>query len=468
MMNFFKRLSSKLSAEDREIIRNEFFLNNLQRWKIYMWLAIPISLAHIIIFTVNLADAEPNEYSWRTGIIIMHAILILIAAFFGIYAYQVIKKRRTANRFDQLMGPLFYLILMFSGAMIAKIDQQVTVAITPFLVVCIISAFLLLVRPIFIIGISIASYLFFFLLIQSTHPDPDQLLSDQVNGLSAIGLAIGLATILWNSGLIRYRQTRMIKRQNVELEERSEKLRENARELEKLNATKDRFFSIIAHDLFGPLAGISSYLEVMEDESDSVQSDPKAMKAAMARFRDSVDNTMRLIDNLLTWTRTQRNEIVFIPVNVDLKVIIGHAILTLRPIAEKKNISIELKGAAQPVKITGDANMLETVFRNLLSNAIKFSNHDSHIIIRVNETPQLAIVTFIDQGVGISSANLEKLFKLGEKITSRGTDREPGTGLGLILCHEFITHHNGRILVESEPSRGSTFTVELPVSVLEV
>jgi two-component system, sensor histidine kinase and response regulator len=453
----------KPGQEDLDIIRNEFFLANLQRLKIYSWIATPLSLVHIILFSANLDPAAPVEFVWRKQIILLHVVLMLLALFAGFYAHFKLKMRKRATRFDLLIGPVFFLILLSTGAFLANADQLVTTAITPYLVVCIIAALFLQIQPVIVAGISLLSFGLFALLMHQSQPNSEILLSNLVNGLTASFLAIGLSAILWVAGITRYRQNRVILRQKIALEESYQKLKENAKELESLNATKDRFFSIIAHDLFGPIAGISSYLDILDEEYHAGHSDHSGLQANLGRFRNSVNNTLRLIENLLTWARSQRHEIEFHPEVTDLCSLIRLTMQSIQSQADSKNIHIKFKDTNEPVLVNGDPNMLETVFRNLLSNAIKFTYPGGEITITVERMAKKAGIKFIDHGVGISAENIKKLFLVDQKITSRGTASEPGTGLGLILCKEFIDHHQGIIEVTSEQGKGSTFSILIPL-----
>jgi signal transduction histidine kinase len=200
----------------------------------------------------------------------------------------------------------------------------------------------------------------------------------------------------------------------------------------------------------------------MEEEAQTNAWDSKQLLVSIHRFRDSVDNTLRLIENLLNWARTQRNEITFNPKSVDISLLLNVAADSLKLQCEKKGIAINIPKTPQTMFVDGDTNMLETVFRNLLSNSVKFSHPGNNIRVITSQSPELTEVKIIDNGVGMSPETVNKLFQIGEKITSRGTDYESGTGLGLVLVDEFIKHHQGRILVESVEGKGSTFTVQLP------
>ena len=454
----------KLSKEDSDIVRNEFFRSNIQRGKLFLLLATPISLAHIIVFYFKVADGViDTEYLWAKGIIMMHSFVIVLAITVGIYSILAGRQRKKATRFDLLTGPVFSLLVMVIGVLTAGIDQRVTEAYTPFVVGCIVTPLVFLIRPVAQIVICLIVYPFFIFVMSNSMADADALLSVKANALSFIGLTIFLNILLWKSGINQKRQDRLINRQKIALEESNLKLSENASELEGLNATKDRFFSIIAHDLYGPVSAISSYIQLVDQEVKSGNFDREAVGIRLGRMIDSVDNTLKLIKNLLAWAKSQRTEIVFNPKPLNPVPLVQQSIEYLKPQSEKKRIAVEVYAGDEPIEIHGDANMLETIFRNLISNAIKFSFPGSKIRISIRKNNEFVVFGVADQGVGINPDILSRLFQLDGGISSYGTDHEAGTGLGLILCQEFINHHKGSIKVESEVGKGSTFWVEVPI-----
>ncbi len=450
MIKWLEFFHLRTNAVDTAIIRNEFFRTNLQRLRFYPLLAVPVSLAHIIIFLINLDPGNPSEYTWRFRIIIAHCLLLLLAAAAGIYGLLRLRKNQPATRPDLLAAPLFYFFLMLIGAWIARIDQQVTTSITPFLVVCLLPGLLVLVKPVHVAALSLGAYLFFFIQMGLAQPDPDALLSNRVNGLTAVALSIGLASIMWTGAMIRSRQRRQIEEQKLALEQ--------------ANATKDRFFSIIAHDLVSPIAGISTYLELIKDNPDQNPAETNHQALILKSLRNSVKSTLRLIENLLTWARTQRNEIEYTPVPTDVALLIRQSVEAVRQQATLKKISLALDVPEIEVPATVDPNMLQSVFRNLLTNAIKFSWEGSSVRIGLFQADGYIHVSFKDEGVGIPKERIGTLFDLANKSSTRGTGQEAGTGLGLVLCHEFVGRHKGEIRIQSEPGKGSTFTVILPVT----
>jgi len=231
-------------------------------------------------------------------------------------------------------------------------------------------------------------------------------------------------------------------------------------ELQKINAEKDKFFSIIAHDLRSPFNGFLGLTEIMDEGLSDMT--PEEIKKMVSTLRSSAANLFRLLGNLLEWSRMQRGLSIFepsffllnskIPVCLDLEA------------AGRKNIHISYT-IAEDLIVFADENMLECVIRNLVSNAIKFTPKGGNILIsaRVVVNDQVE-VSVSDSGIGIPCETLENIFNLNGNARRKGTEGECSTGLGLILCKDFIEKHGGKLSVESEVQKGSTFRFTLPAN----
>lgn len=237
------------------------------------------------------------------------------------------------------------------------------------------------------------------------------------------------------------------------------KLLENEKNLIKLNTTKDRFFSIIAHDLKNPFNSLMGLLDILIDEYDDITDDTK--KEYLSVLNRSSNDLFGLLTNLLEWSRTQTSSIEFNPVMTDLSDLVTNEIKLLEAQAIKKVINIEFN-LSNKLMIMVDKNMMSTVVRNILSNSIKFTSIGGNIAISLQEIDNHIRISIKDDGVGISEENQQKLFKISEKISSIGTANETGTGLGLILCKEFIDKHNGCLFVVSKKGKGSIFNIDIP------
>jgi PAS domain S-box-containing protein len=244
------------------------------------------------------------------------------------------------------------------------------------------------------------------------------------------------------------------KRKQVELE-----LIENEKRLRQLNIDKDRFISILGHDLRSPfhnLLGLSGLLSknIHKYDIDKIEN-------LATNINKSAQSSFNLLDNLLNWARAQQGNIPFNPVNPSLTDICNDVLIILNPTANAKTIVINCL-AEDNLNIFADIDMLKAVLRNLVSNAIKFTNNGGAININAEQTDSNVTISVSDNGIGIAPDDLKKLFDISEVLTTKGTAEETGTGLGLLLCKEFVEKHGGKIWVESEVGKGSDFKFTLP------
>jgi PAS domain S-box-containing protein len=234
---------------------------------------------------------------------------------------------------------------------------------------------------------------------------------------------------------------------------------ENEKRLRELNSTKDKFFSIISHDLKGPFTSIIGFSELLI-ERISKKDFTRAEEFATIINSSSL-RAMDLLTNLTEWARVQTGRMEFNPGEADLIAIINEVIELLKAAVLQKSVSI-MKALPLSLPVLADKAMISTVLRNLISNSIKFSYPDGKIFISAVTQGNEVRVEVRDFGVGINKVTIGRLFRAGESVSTTGTRNEEGTGLGLILCKEFISKHGGEIWVESEEQKGSTFSFTLP------
>ncbi len=237
-------------------------------------------------------------------------------------------------------------------------------------------------------------------------------------------------------------------------------LKESENKFRELNATKDKLFSIIAHDLrspFNAILGLSELLIENFKNSETINSEK------YLRFiNSSAKNTLVLLDNLLNWAKSQTGQITFNPQKINLTQIIQEIIEIKNPQAKLKNITIHITQLIE-IEFYADKNMLTVILRNLISNAIKFTKSGGNINIAIISNKKQIEIIISDNGIGIHEEKLKTLFNTSSNTTSPGTEDEKGTGLGLILCREFVEKHGGMIWVESEVGKGSDFKFTLPL-----
>lgn len=230
-------------------------------------------------------------------------------------------------------------------------------------------------------------------------------------------------------------------------------------QLKSLNATKDKLFSIVAHDLKSPFNSILGFSELLINNLHNYSDDK--IDGFLSQINASAKSTLSLIDNLLIWANTQMGHIEYKPEHLDLLTIVHEITEQLRSTAKIKNITISFF-QAQDYTVFADKNMLEIILRNLLSNAIKFTKQNGKIAIYAISINHMLEITVSDDGIGIDEKILSKLFADNETITTNGTANEKGSGLGLMLCKEFVEKLGGKIWVESEVGVGSEFKFTLP------
>lgn len=250
----------------------------------------------------------------------------------------------------------------------------------------------------------------------------------------------------------------------TKLKKRENKIRKQKDELAELNATKDKFFSIIAHDLKNPFNSLLGFSELLHDDFDTL--DEATKKEFVGYIYNGTQNTYKLLENLLAWSRAQSGKIEFNPSPVNIKALAVENLKLLEPTARAKNIQLQSDLKSDHLNTT-DLDLINTVIRNLLSNAIKFTPKYGKVILSANlvsgtQPSEYLEISVKDTGLGIAPETLEKLFKIGKSHSTSGTEGESGTGLGLLLCKEFVEKCGGKIRVESELGKGSKFIFTIP------
>jgi signal transduction histidine kinase len=285
----------------------------------------------------------------------------------------------------------------------------------------------------------------------------EQQLKDQVKLRNFLFLIIGLCIIVvaltYYLYVLNQRANKSLRVANAQVSHQNEKL-------QQLNATKDKFFSIIGHDLRGPLNSLTSFSGLLMNHTDSLSKEE--IQTVAKDLDKSIKNLFVLLENLLEWSRAQAGVTEFRPDLFDLVALIDDNKALLKNQAQQKNITL-VNRPMQPVTIKAHKQSINTVVRNLVSNAIKFTPPGGTITIDVQPGKSEVLVTVADTGVGIPKDVLQQLFRLDTKHSTRGTANEKGTGLGLILSKEFVERNGGSIGVSSEEGKGSTFYFTIPI-----
>ncbi len=231
-------------------------------------------------------------------------------------------------------------------------------------------------------------------------------------------------------------------------------------ELRELNATKDKFFSIIAHDLRGPIGNILSISEMIAEKGNV---DEETLYVFLGLQKELTKETSQLLENLLVWARSNTNRIEFNPVELNVDQLINDLLYSAKTQAAKKEINLTYNTPPDKLLMYADENMIQLIIRNFISNAIKYTHRGGEITISAyyGENNSM-IISVKDSGIGISPDLLKNLFRIDVSTKRSGTEGEPTNGLGLLLCKEFVEKHNGCIWVESEENKGATFSFLIP------
>lgn len=252
-----------------------------------------------------------------------------------------------------------------------------------------------------------------------------------------------------------------IEEQDEELIVQKDALLKQRDQLNELNNTKDKLFSILSHDLRAPFNSILGFSELLSSQARNYSIDKIERQAFL--IRNTARNTFDMLNNLLEWARSQRGFIQFVPEHILVSKILMDELNILRNQSDQKEINITWDFIGNEFPIELDPNLISIVIRNLISNAIKFSNKKNSIQITLQFQTDLFTFSVKDEGLGISADDIEKLFKFNTAASTRGTEGEKGMGLGLLICVDFIEQHRGRIWVKSEKGKGSTFSFSIPV-----
>jgi len=272
-------------------------------------------------------------------------------------------------------------------------------------------------------------------------------------------LVFVLSIVFYRLYSLKLNSSRLLAQKNQELEVLNHTLSDSEAALKELNATKDKFFTIIAHDIKNPLSAYRSVTKMLTNSFFEL-SEQQKLEYIRGIYKSS-ENLYELFQNLLQWSTSQAGSMKFKPQEIDLGILSFKAVAILQESADKKNLQVDMDVKTDTYAY-GDINMVSTVLVNLVSNAIKYSKQAGTINIKASDSGNFLKISVTDSGVGITKEDIEKLFRVEIDHKTIGDSEEKGTGIGLILCKEFVTKNGGTIWVESEYGKGAIFNFTLP------
>lgn len=254
----------------------------------------------------------------------------------------------------------------------------------------------------------------------------------------------------------------LLLQQSKILAENNTILAQSEQQLKAINDTKDLLFSIIAHDLRSPLHGLIGFSEILMGEYDELTDEQR--KGIIKGTFDLSNNLNKLIENLLQWAKLQSNKISPEKIAFNAEKYVNDCVALLRPVAHKKNIQIVVENIDSDIECFADLDMMNSVLGNFINNALKFSARGSSIEINCSRKDNSVSFSVRDYGLGMSREKAEKVFELERNKSTYGTEKERGSGLGLVLCKELILKNDGTFGVNSAPGKGSTFFYSIPAN----
>jgi len=272
-------------------------------------------------------------------------------------------------------------------------------------------------------------------------------------------LVLILLLVFYRLYALKLNSSKLLANKNQELELMNSTLSDSEANLKELNATKDKFFTIIAHDIKNPLSAYRSVTKMLTNSFFELSEQQKF--EYIRGIYQSSENLYDLFQNLLQWSTSQAGSMKFKPQEIDLGILAYKAVALLQEGADKKNLQVEMDVKTDTYAY-GDINMVSTILVNLVSNAIKYSKPDGNIKVNALDKDGFIKISVADNGVGLTQEDISKLFRVEIDHKTIGESEEKGTGIGLILCKEFVTKNGGEIWVESEYGTGSTFSFTLP------
>lgn len=447
---------------EKSQILEKVYEQNMKRLLIFSSIAVPIILGQLLIFYFKNTQPGTVEYKWFKAIVLLNFTLLAISFVVGVFALYYRIKGKPRIGIGNIVIKSFYILALLVGVATVVTDQLVTPAITPFLLICVIVAVAFLIDPKYSVVFFALGYLLFFFTLPITQDNAAHLLSNRVNGLTSVGVAFFLSLVLWRNTTEKYRQSIVIDQQRENLLVKNRELVEQSNELKKAISIKNKLFSVIGHDLKSPLVAMPGLIDFLEKGIE--EKDVDKSKDLTKVIKSGLNQTLNLLYNLLDWSKTQSQDRGVNLEHVNIESITQGALSFVEASAHQKNIIIKQQINAS--HITVDVNIIKTVIRNLLCNAIKYSYEGSVIEIVVNENDDHTVFAIKDSGVGLTDKQKQGLFSGNPEHIRMGTKKEKGTGLGLIICKDFIELHGGKLWVESEVDKGSTFSFSIPKKTL--
>ncbi|MFN4007891.1 MAG: sensor histidine kinase [Chitinophagaceae bacterium] len=424
-------------------------------------LAAPLNLVYVIYFYRMLAETPEALLPWRWAIIYVHSCMFFVMAFTLIMLYFTRKQSQFQNIYTNLL-PHYMTIVAGVVAVIATVyDQMIIDAVFPYVLFCFFYPVLVRLHPIVYGLYLLLIYLALFALLPDFQKNQLLLNNIRLNAFTVTLASFLISLLLWRSLMLQLHHKSIIEKQQQKLASSYQAVMENTALLNQSNETKSKLLSIIAHDLKGSMGNMRQILSLMDAGIDM---DVTERKLWIHTLKETAAKTQQLLNNLLLWSRSQLGNLQVRFEHVNINKLVHEQVQYLHEMAVDKKVTY-VNQVPDYLYAWADINMTGVILRNLLANAMKYVYENGTVTVRasVDLHSSMVKIEVEDNGIGMEPAQIEHLFTVNTKSTL-GTNKEQGSGLGLLLCSEFAKQQGGYMQVTSILGKGSIFCCVLPVA----
>ncbi len=424
-------------------------------------LAAPLNLVYVTYFYRMLAETPEALLPWRWAIIYLHSCMFFVMAFTLLMLYFTRKQSQFQNIYTNLL-PHYITVVAGTVAVIATAyDQMVTGAVFPYVLFCFFYTVLVRLHPIVYGVYLLLMYLALFALLPEFQKNQLLLNNIRLNTFTVTLASFLISLLQWRSLMLQLHHRSIIEKQQQKLATSYQAVMENTELLNQSNETKSKLLSIIAHDLKGSMGNMRQMLALMDAEIDM---DVAERKLWIHTLKETAAKTHQLLNNLLLWSRSQLGNLQVEFENININKLVHEQVQYLHEMALDKKVTY-VNEVPNQMYAWADINMTGVIIRNLLANAMKYVHENGKVTIRasLDKKSSMMKIEVEDNGIGMEPAQMQKLFTVNTKSTL-GTNKEQGTGLGLLLCSEFAKQQGGYMQVTSTIGEGSIFYCVLPAA----
>lgn len=442
-------------------LEKQVLAKNLRASNVLLPVILLLCLFQLAVFNIILVNDTSINAQWKESININYAILISLTSVIYLFQLYACKSNNSLQKYLKLIPHFIYIVGFSSTISFALYDQIVTSNITVYFLALVFIPLIITLNFKFSLIYTILAQIVFLILYPKFQSIEINLINQSFAANATAVLSLVISYINWSKNIREYESNKIIKEQQDKLNNQNIELLKLNEKLNNSNSEKNKFFSILSHDLRSPIGSFKLLVDELINYYDNMDNDEKLV--IITSIKNASINTYNLLEDVLVWAKSQMDDVKLNKTENDLAELIYICIELHKAAAVTKSINVEFI-YDEPFHFDFDYNLIKSVVLNLLSNALKFTHIGGIVSINIHKTSQEVLVSIKDTGVGMSTPQIENLFILSKKETRVGTAGERGTGLGLILVKDSLEKHSGKLEVESTVGVGSIFTFSLPLN----